>query len=171
MEAEAFHFNHCGVAQCYGHSGWRRCGAEDGTCPAMRLHWPVLLLCVGFWARPCCIGVASAACGSFASSRWPAGRSEKCIFLLKFLLKRAHFGASVWGVSSGWPGGRLEKCIFLLNFLLKRAHFEASVWGGSSGWPAGRLEKCIFLLKFLLKRAHFGASVWGGSSGWQGSSN
>ena len=38
--------------------------------------------------------------------RWPAGRFGKCIFLLKFLLKRAHFGASVWGTSSGWPAGQ-----------------------------------------------------------------
>ena len=34
-----------------------------------------------------------------------AGRLEKCIFLLKFFLKRAHFRASVWGGSSGWPAG------------------------------------------------------------------
>ena len=62
--------------------------------------------------------------------------SQKVHFPLKFLLKRAHFGASVWGVSSGWLAGRLEKFIFLSKFLLLRPHFEASVWGGSSKWPA-----------------------------------
>ena len=80
------------------------------------------------------------------TSRWLAGRLEKCIFLLKVFIKVAHLRGFRVGGPSGRLAGRLEKCIFLLKVFIKVAHLRGFRVGGAlpGGWPAASKSAFFF---------------------------